>query len=75
MPQPNELTKQVLTRLMNLREFTVSVPVEDNWLPNGVAPFNIHIKNNMATVTLPALTEEEAIEKVVAYFNNTDTEE
>ncbi len=72
MPHPSDLTKQVIDRLMNLKEFTIKVRVEDNWLPVGIVPFNIHIKDNIATVTIPALTEEEAKEKVAEYFGSDD---
>ena len=75
MPQPRDLTKEVIDRLMNLQEFTVTVPVEDNWLPNGVVPFDIKIKNNLATVTVPALTEDEARSKIIAYFSSNDLED
>jgi hypothetical protein len=72
MPGFNDTTKQVMTRLMNLKEFTVSVPVEENWMPNGVVPFDIKIKNGIATVSVPALTEAEARSKIIAYFNNNE---
>lgn len=75
MPRPSDLTKQVIDRLMNLQEFTVTVPVEDNWLPNGVVPFDIKIKNNLATVKVPALTEDEARSKIIAYFSSNDLED
>jgi hypothetical protein len=70
-----DLTKSVIDRLMNLREFTVKVPVEAGWLPNGVVPFDIKIKNNIATVTLPALTSTEARERVLDYFRQCGHEE
>lgn len=75
MPQSTDLTKQVIDRLMNLQEFTITVPVKDNWLPNGRAPFDIKITNGFATVTIPALTETEARSKIIAYFNASDTED
>ena len=75
MPGFNDTTKQVMTRLMNLKEFTVTVPVEENWMPNGVVPFDIRIKNGFATVTVPALTQTEAHSKIVAYFNASDGED
>jgi len=53
----------------------VSVPVEENWMPNGRVPFDIKIKNGIATVTVPALTEDEARSKIIAYFNSSDTED
>jgi hypothetical protein len=75
MPHPSDLTKQVIDRMMNLKEFTVSVPVEDNWLPRGVVPFDIKIKKGIATVTLPALNEDEARSRVIEYFRSCDDED
>jgi hypothetical protein len=72
MPHPSDLTQRAIERLMNLQEFTVTVPVEENWMPNGVVPFDIRIKNGLATVTIPALTEAEARSKIVAYFNSNE---
>ena len=60
---------------MNLQEFTITVPVEDNWMPNGVVPFDIKIKNGFATVTIPALTEDEARSKIIEYFSASDDED
>ena len=75
MAQFSDQTQQVINRLMNLQEFTVSVPVEEGWMPNGVVPFDIKIKNGTATVTVPALTEAEARSKIVAYFNSSEDED
>lgn len=75
MSRPSDLTKSVIDRLMNLQEFTISVPVVENWMPNGVVPFDIKIKNGFATVTIPALTQDEAYSKIVAYFNSSEDEE
>ena len=75
MSQFRDETQQVLDRLMNLKEFTVSVPVEENWMPNGVVPFDIKIKNGTATVTVPALTEAEARSKIIAYFNSNEDDD
>jgi hypothetical protein len=72
MPHPADVTKQVIDRMMNLQEFTVTVPVEDGWLPNGRVPFDIKIKNGFATVCVPALTELEARSKIIAYFNSNE---
>ena len=75
MPSSSDITQNVIDRLMNLQEFTVSVPVEENWVPNGRVPFDIKIKNGIATVTLPALTEAEARSKIVAYFSSSEEED
>jgi hypothetical protein len=75
MPHPSDLTQRAIERMMNLREFTITVPVEDGWLPNGRAPFDIRITNGFATVSIPALTEDEARSKIIAYFNASDEED
>jgi hypothetical protein len=75
MPHSSDLTQQVIERMMNLQEFTVSVPVEENWMPNGVVPFDIKIKNGIATVSVPALTEAEARSKIIAYFNSSEDDD
>jgi hypothetical protein len=75
MTQFSDQTQQVIDRLMNLQEFTVSVPVEENWMPNGVVPFDIRIKKGIATVTVPALTEAEARNKIIAYFNSNEDDD
>lgn len=75
MPHPADVTRQVIDRMMNLKEFTVNVHVGDAWLPRGRAPFDIRIKNGIATVTLPALTYSEAQQKAIAYFNSGDPED
>jgi hypothetical protein len=75
MPHPNDLAQQAIERMMNLQEFTVTVPVEENWIPNGRVPFDIRIKNGLATVTIPALTEDEARSRIIAYFDASDTED
>lgn len=72
MQKPSDIAKQVIDRVMNLKEFTVKVRVEDNWTPNGMVPFDIKIKNNIATVKIPALTKIEAKQKVSEYFGSDD---
>ena len=64
MPHPSDLTKQAIDRLMNLKEFTVSVPVEENWLPNGVVPFDINIKDDEIEAKVWAVDFEEAVNRL-----------
>jgi hypothetical protein len=75
MPHPSDLAQRAIERMMNLQEFTITVPVEENWMPNGVVPFDIKIKNGFATVSIPALTEDEARSKIIRYFSASDTED
>ena len=75
MPHPADITKQILDRIMKLKSYTVSVPVEEGWLPHGVVPFDIKIKNCIATVTLPALSRKEAKQKLQDFINGVDDED
>ena len=75
MPHPADITKQVLDRIMKLKSYTVSVPVEEGWLPHGVVPFDIKIKNCIATVKIPALSKSEAQQKVQDYIDGKNDED
>jgi hypothetical protein len=75
MSHPADVTRQAIERMMNLQEFTVTVPVEDNWIPRGRVPFDIRITNGFATVRVPALTEDEARSRITAYFSASDQED
>jgi hypothetical protein len=61
--------------MMNLHEFTVTVADEDKWLLSVRAPFDIKIQIVLATVRVPALTEDEARSRITAYFSASDQED
>jgi hypothetical protein len=75
MPHPADITKQVLDRIMKLKEYTVRIRVEEGWLPHGVVPFDIKIKNCIATVKIPALSKSEAQQKVQDYIDGKNDED
>jgi hypothetical protein len=75
MPHPADITKQVLDRIMKLKEYTVRIRVEEGWLPHGVVPFDIKIKNCIATVKIPALSKSEAQQKVQDYIDGNNDED
>ena len=75
MPHSADIAQQVIGRLRRLQEFTVRVPVNSNWMPNGPVPFNIKIQNGVATVTLPALNLDEARSKAIQYFESSSGED
>jgi hypothetical protein len=75
MPHPADITKQVLDRIMKLKEYTVRIRVEEGWLPHGVVPFDIKIKNCIATVKIPALSKAEAQQKVQDYIDGKNDED
>lgn len=62
------LMNDLFNRIKNLKEFEVTLAMPEDFLFQGVVPYDMQINNKTATVTLLALTYEEAQEKVFEYF-------
>lgn len=58
----------LFNRIKNLKEFEVTLAMPEDFMFQGVVPYDMQINNKTATVTLLALTYEEAQEKVFEYF-------
>ena len=72
MKQAKEITSSLIKQAQKMRLFKIKVRVEDNWLPMGRVPFNIKIKNNIATVEVIAESISDAKHQVEAYFETDD---
>lgn len=57
-----------MSRIKNLKQFTVTMEVPDKFSFNGVIPYDMTISENVAIVRLVAVDEKEANEKVYEYF-------
>lgn len=62
------LMNDLFNRIKNLKEFEVTLAMPEDFMFQGVVPYDMQINNKTATVTLLALTYEEAQEKVFEYF-------
>ena len=60
---------ELMDRLKNLREFTITVDVPDGITLSGVIPFDMNISKNKGTFRVLAVSEEEAKERVNAFLN------
>lgn len=60
--------ESVIHRMKNLREWQIVTTVPDEFDFRGTVPFDMHIKDGVATVKVWALNVEEATSKVTNYF-------
>lgn len=67
-----EYTQEIITRAQQMRSYRVRLRVDDGWLPMGRVPFDIHIKNGIATLTIIAETLESAKEQAAVYMESDD---
>ena len=66
------MTDNLINQAKKMKRFEVRRQVEDNWMPYGCVPFDIHIKNNIATVSVIAETQDQAEEQVTKYIDRDD---
>jgi hypothetical protein len=59
---------ELMNRIKNLKEFTVTMEIPEDFSFRGVIPYDMTISKNIATITLVAVDEKEANEKVYEYF-------
>jgi hypothetical protein len=59
-----EIAKALINRAKNLQEFEIYSRINEPIYFNGVVPFDISIKDNLATFKVLAVSKEEAKAKV-----------
>jgi hypothetical protein len=62
----------VIHRLKNLQQFQISLEVPEDFEFHGPVPFDMRIADGQASVIVWALTEEEARQRAMEYFNPYD---
>ena len=67
-----DYTQEIISRAQQMRSYKVRLRVDDGWLPMGRVPFDIHIKNGVATLTVVAESIESAREKASVYMESDD---
>ena len=56
----NNIVNALINRVKNLQEFEIYAHIDNHILFDGVIPFDMTIKNNVATFKVFALNKEEA---------------
>lgn len=72
MKSAADYTKEIIGRAMTMRSFRIQLRVDDGWLPMGRVPFDIHIKDGIATLTIIAESMEDARGQAAAYMESDD---
>ena len=72
MQTAKEITDQLIKEAQQMHKFDIKVRVQDQWMPFGSVPFDIKIKDGIATVTVIAKNEEEARQQVLTYMESDD---
>jgi hypothetical protein len=58
----------------SLNKFEIKREVGENWLPNGVVPFDLSAKNGIATFTVWAESIQDAEDQVSQFLEQDDNE-
>lgn len=72
MKSAADLTQEIINRAQLMRSFRVQMRVDDGWLPVGPVPFDIHIKNGVATLTIIAESMTSARQQASVYMESDD---
>jgi hypothetical protein len=72
MKSAADLTSEIISRAQSMRSYKVRLRVDDGWLPHGPVPFDIHIKNGIATLTIIAESEKLARDQASIYMESED---
>lgn len=68
MTTAQEIFTNVMNKVKNLKEFQVTINVPNGWYPHGVVPFDMHISEGVAIMTVLASSHEDADQQVAKYM-------
>lgn len=72
MTSAADIAKAAITRAQTMRSFDIRLRVTDGWIPNGTVPFDIRIKDGIATVTVMSESLEDAKNQASIYMESED---
>jgi hypothetical protein len=67
-----DYTKEIIDRAKTMRSYQVKMRIDDGWLPTGPVPYDIHIKNGIATLTIIADSIGAARQLASVYMESDD---
>jgi len=74
MSNAKDIADELFRKIKSMQEFEIVREVEDNWLPMGVIPFDISVKNNVAKFKVYAETYIDAEDQVTQYLERDQDE-
>lgn len=74
MNTAKHITDELINRMKNtsLQKFEIKREVGENWIPNGVVPFDIYATNGVATFTVWAESYIDAEDQITQYLEQDD---
>jgi hypothetical protein len=72
MSTAKDIADKLFEKMKAMQKFEITQPVEPNWLPRGVIPFDIRVKNGIATFEVYAMSLDEAVNLVKTYMKEED---
>jgi hypothetical protein len=63
-----KIYESLIGRCMKVQEFYVQCIIDENWVPQGPAPFDMRIDNGIFTFRVIAFDQKEAMKKVCDKF-------
>jgi hypothetical protein len=77
MKTAQQLTNELIYRMKNteMNWYEIKREVVDNWLPQGIVPWDIHVKNGVATLKVYASSLQDAEDQVSMWLEKDDNEQ
>jgi hypothetical protein len=74
MSTAKDIADELINRMKNtsLQKFEIKREVGENWIPNGVVPFDIYATNGVATFTVWAESYIDAEDQITQYLEQDD---
>jgi hypothetical protein len=72
MNTAKDIFDDMMGRIKNMDVFEIKREVPDNWIPRGTVPFDISVKNNVASFKVYAYNYIDAEDQVSQYLEKDD---
>lgn len=64
MAEAKKICDELIKRCMDVKEFYIQCLIDENWVPEGPAPFDMRIDDGIFTIRVIAFNQKEAMKKV-----------
>ena len=74
MSTAKDIADELFRKMKTMQKFEIKREMPDNWMPNGVVPFDIRIKHGVATFDVYAESYIDAEDQVTQYLERDENE-
>jgi len=72
MSTAKDIADELFRKMKAMQKFEIKREMPDNWIPNGVVPFDIRIKDGIATFDVYAESYIDAEDQITQYLEKDD---